>query len=110
MRATTVAVTTANSIGKMKERSRLVSSMTSTTEDMGPWVVAASNAAAPTIANIPSGTPGHTKDQAAPRAPPSSAPVASEGVNSPPGTPLPKHSIVAKGFSTNKVNSNSGGT
>jgi hypothetical protein len=64
VRATRVAVSTANSSGKMKDRSRPVSSIVNSTAEMGPWVVAANTAAARTTANKPGGTqmvlPNHT--------------------------------------------------
>src|ERR1700691_1408126 len=98
------------SSGRMKERSRAVSSITSTMEDMGPGGVAASTAAAPTTANKPGGTPGHAQDHASPSAAPSSAPRVSDGVNNPPGTPLPRHSAVANGFSTSSTSNSIGAT
>ncbi len=53
VRETSVAVATARSSGTMKDRSRPVSSIMSTTAEMGPRVVAASTAAAPTTPNNP---------------------------------------------------------
>lgn len=62
---------TAKSSGRTKDRSRPVSSIISTTADIGPCVVAANTAAAPTTANRPGGTPGQILDHASPRTPPS---------------------------------------
>jgi len=89
---------TANNSGTMNERSRPVSSIISTTAEIGPCVVAASTAAAPITANSPGGTPGQSHDQAYPSEAPSNAPNASDGVNNPPGAPLPRHKMVAVGW------------
>ncbi len=74
LRATKVAVATASSRGTMNDRSRPVSSIISTTAEIGPCVAAASTEAAPTIAYRPSGAPGHSHAQACPSNPPSSPP------------------------------------
>jgi hypothetical protein len=71
VRATRVAVATANSNGMINDRSRLVSSVMSTTVEIGPWVVAARTAAAPSTANNPG---GHTGPEPGPCMPPSAAP------------------------------------
>src|SRR5258708_27244869 len=103
VRATKVAVATASNIGRMKERSRPVSSIISTTVEMGPCVVAARTAAAPSRANNPGGTPGQNQDQPCPSTAPSKAPTVKEGVNNPPGAPLLTHSTVAAGLNTHKI-------
>src|ERR1700722_13420375 len=110
VRATSVAVATASNIGTMNDRSRPVSSIISTTVEIGPWVVAASTAAAPSTANSPGGTPGQNQDQAWPSTAPSNAPTVSEGVNNPPGAPLRTQSTVAAGFNTSRIRSNAGAT
>ena len=101
---------TANNSGKMNDRYRPVSSIISTTVEMGPWVVAARTAAAPTMANSPGGTPGQNQDQACPSTAPSNAPTVREGVNKPPGAPLRTHSTVAAGFSASSIRSKAGAT
>src|SRR5665213_1762149 len=108
VRATKVAVATASSIGRIKERSRPVSSIISTAVEMGPWVVAARTAAAPSKANNPGGTPGQNQDHACPSTAPSKAPTVSDGVNKPPGAPLLTHSMVAAGFSRSNISSSAG--
>src|ERR1700722_15782414 len=110
VRATSVAVATASNIGTMNDRSRPVSSIISTTVEIGPCVVSASTAAAPSTANSPGGTPGQNQDQACPSTPPSNAPTVREGVNRPPGAPLRTESTVAVGFSTSSTSSNAGAT
>src|SRR5277367_446565 len=100
VRATSVAVATASNRGTINDRSRPVSSIISTTVEMGPWVVAARTAAAPSTANKPGGTPGQNNDQTCPNIAPSNAPSVSEGVNNPPGAPQPTHSTVVAGFNT----------
>ena len=59
VRATKVATATATSKGTMKARSRPVISIIRTAAEIGPCVVAASTAPAPTIAKSPGGAPGH---------------------------------------------------
>src|SRR5579872_3027171 len=108
VRATSVAVATASNSGTINDRSRPVSSIISTTVEIGPCVVAARTAAAPSTANIPGGTPGQNQDQTCPSSAPKSAPTVKEGVNKPPGAPLRTHSTVAAGFSTNRIRSNAG--
>jgi hypothetical protein len=58
IRETGAAMTTANNTGTMKDRSRLVSSMISTTAEIGPHVVAARTAPAPTAAVSAGGQKG----------------------------------------------------
>ena len=58
VREVSVAVTTATSIGRMKERSRPVSSIIRITVETGPCVVAANTAAAPSNAKKPGGNAG----------------------------------------------------
>src|ERR1022692_827933 len=110
VRARSVAVATSSNTGRMNDRSRPVSSITSTTVEMGPWVVAARSAAAPSMANSPGGMPGQSQDQACPSTPPSNAPTVREGVNKPPGAPVRTQSTVAAGFSTSSTNSKAGAT
>ena len=83
VRATRVAVATAGTRGTMNDLSRPVSSIIKTTVEIGPCVVAARTAAAPSTANSPGGTPGQNQDQAWPSTAPSNAPTVSEGVNKP---------------------------
>src|ERR1700677_2752752 len=96
--ATRVAAPTASSSGTIKDRSRPVSSIISTTVEIGPCVVAASTADAPRTAKRQGGTPGQNQDQAYPSKAPSNAPTVREGVNNPPGAPLRTQSTVAVGF------------
>src|ERR1019366_473371 len=110
VRATRVAVATASNNGTINERSRSVSSIISTTVEIGPWVVAASTAAAPSTANNPGGTPGQTQDQACAKTAPSNAPTVKEGVNRPPGAPQRTHNIVAAGLSASRISSKIGAT
>src|SRR6185312_16799741 len=97
VRATSVALATASNNGTINDRSRPVSSINSTTVEMGPWVVAARTAAAPSTANRPGGTPGQNQDQACPRRAPSSAPTVNVEVNNPTGAPLRIQSTTAAG-------------
>src|ERR1700691_2015970 len=99
VRATSLAVPTANTSGTINDRSRPVSSIIRITVEIGPWVVAARTAAAPSTANSPGGTPGQNQDQACPSAAPSIAPTVRDGVNKAPGAPLRTHSTVATGLS-----------
>src|ERR1017187_4156156 len=88
VRATMVAVATASNNGKINDRSLPVSSIIRITVEMGPCVVAARTAAAPSTAKSPGGTPGQSQDQACPSTAPSDAPTVREGVNKPPGAPV----------------------
>src|ERR1035441_8184582 len=108
VRATRVAVATTSNSGRMNDRSRPVSSIIRITVEMGPCVVAARTAAAPSTAKSPGGTPGQRQDQACPSTAPSDAPTVREGVNKPPGAPVRMHSTVAAGFSTSNINSKAG--
>src|SRR5580658_9435368 len=74
VRETKVAVITASSSGAMNDRSRPVSSIMSTTAEMGPCVVAASTAPALRTAGNPRGTPGQSRVPAKPSTAPSNAP------------------------------------
>src|SRR5271156_5091030 len=107
---TSVATHTIISSGKMNDRSRPGNSISNTTADTGPCVVAPNTAPAPSNANKPAGTPGHTWDHANPIAAPSSAPNVRDGVNMPPGAPLRMQKTVAIGFSNNKIRSRAGAT
>src|SRR6202042_1427697 len=110
VRATSVAVPTASNNGTIKDRSRPVSSIIRTTVEIGPCVVAARTAAAPSTANSPEGTPGQNQDQACPSTAPSNAPTVREGVNKPPGAPLRTHNTVAKVRSASRIRSKDGAT
>src|SRR6202789_4704212 len=103
LRATIVAAATATSSGTINDRSRPVSSIINTTVEIGPCVVAARTAPAPSRANNPAGVPGHNQDHAWPSTPPSRAPTVSEGVNKPPGAPTPTQRIVIAGLSTSRA-------
>jgi hypothetical protein len=110
VRATIVAVATTSNRGRINDRSRPVSSIINMTVEMGPCVVAARTAAAPSTAKSPGGTPGQNQDQACPKTAPSIAPTVRVGVNKPPGVPLRMHSMVASGFSTSSARSKTGAT
>src|ERR1700722_7761545 len=110
VRATSVAVPTASNNGTMNDRSRPVNSIIRTTVEIGPWVVAARTAAAPSTANSPGGTPGQNQHQTWPNTPPSKAPTVREGVKSPPGAPLRTQRTVARGLSASRTNSRLGAT
>ncbi len=94
--------------GTIAARAYPVSSIISTMVEIGPCVVAASIAAAPSSANNPGGTPGQSHDQGKPSTPPSAAPTARDGVNRPPGAPLPRHMMVAAGRRSRSATSSSG--
>ena len=89
------------SIGRAKARAWPVSSIISTSDEIGPCVVAASIAPAPSSANRPISPPGMNPEPETRRAlRRSSAPAASEGVNRPPGAPLAAEATVASGRSS----------
>lgn len=67
-RAISVEIPAIRIRGITKDRSLPVSSMTRTTAETGPWVVADKTAPAPSSAKNPAGTPGQTVLQACPRA------------------------------------------
>ena len=94
----------------MNDRSRPVISINNTTVEIGPCVVAASNAPAPSNANIPGGTPGQNADHTCPSNPPNNAPTVSDGVNNPPGAPHFTDITVATGRSTSNTSNSSGAT
>jgi hypothetical protein len=98
-----VASTVAAIMGIMSWYPPLVSSRIRARPVSGACIAAPSIAAAQTSAYAPDGEPGQAADQAIPAAAPSTAPVDSVGVNSPPDAPLPRHAAVASGFSTNSV-------
>jgi hypothetical protein len=71
----------------------------------GACIDAPSTAAAPTMAYAPIGEPGQASDQANPSSPPSTAPLLSVGVNSPPDAPLPRQSAVTSGLRMKRAES-----
>ena len=90
----------------MNDRSLPVSSIMSTTAEIGPCVVAASTAPAPRTADSPGGIPDQRCEAACPSIPPSKAHSVSEGVNKPPGAPLRRQSTVAAGLRRSSSSNN----
>ena len=72
--------------------------MISTSPAKGACMDAPIIAAAPIKANAPTGDPGHILIHTAPRNAPNVAPVAMNGVNTPPAVPLPNVVAVTNGF------------
>jgi hypothetical protein len=92
-------------MGIANEKPLCVNSSTNTSRRAGPASTAPIMAAAPTRANAPIGVPGHMWIQSAPKQAPKSAPVARNGVKTPPAAPLPSIIAVTIGFKAKRANS-----